>query len=283
MKLSKQDLSGWYTCNNFVLLKPIVDTTKFKYGTVEFYSPISQADGKPWNPYSSQPIVCQVIALPKKLVYGKKWRYVTSEHSLDLPPEQIKHLATLGREPKYTETELLNMPVPASMPWKTTLDLKQGDIVWCSANALMMCEKLNRTIEADGELFHLISYENIYLRKNGNDVVMLNGYALLSPVVKTDEYRESMAKKGIIIPEFKHKDDLPDRLAEIKYLGEPIEEYLDENRIDDDIYSVGDTVLLSFSINRRLEPGAKFFNGDDDFIVQRRCHFTAIFHEPINS
>ena len=273
MKITLADLSK--PMNNLVVLKPEVDTSKFKYGSVEFYMPLSQADGKPWNADASQPIVCSVVAAPRKLIYGKRKVFWESIEELDMPPEQKMHMHKMRMAAKFSETTIVEVPIPGSMRWKTDVQVKPDDIVWVNSSALKKAEQVGMTVEIDRQLYYLIHYENLYLKKKKKKVEMLNGWVLLEPIKDTEPWVIRAEKAGLIIPEGKKKV-LADRIAKVMYIGDPVE-YLFDDQYDYPEIKKGDTVMLKWKVNRRLEPFQKFFAQDSDLIVSRRSNIMGIF------
>jgi co-chaperonin GroES (HSP10) len=278
IELTLADLLKHRPCNNNVILKSVIDTSKFKYGSVEFYSPVSLADGKAYDPFSTAPIVCKVISTPKNLIFGTHKVLYTSHFDKPMPKEQRKALLEAGREHEttYIEQEWIEQPIPGSMPWKTTMDLKQGDIVWVSSNALVIAEQHGGTIEADKEIYYVIQYSELIMVKRGKNVKMLNGFMLLEPVDEPDSVVERAKKSGIVIPDITKQKKKSDKYAIVRYIGEPVE-YLFNNkdRMDYPEIKLGDTVLMSWGANRRLENGEKYLDGRE-YIASRRANITAI-------
>lgn len=275
MTLTLSDLKYYRPFNNRVILKPAVDTSKFRFGNAEFFAPINPADGKPYDPFKSQPVVCQVVSVPRKLIFGKHKVYYESTEELDLTPQQKAMLWQHRREAKFTEQTLVDAPIPGSMMWKTPIQVTQGDIVWVNSNYLAQAEKRLDTIEADGQLYYILPYESMYLKKTGDDVTMLNGFMLLEVIEDTPEWKQRAEKAGLTVPNI-GGDKYKDRFAIVRYIGDPVE-YLFNDRYDYPEIEAGDIVMLQYKINRRLEPGAKYFAKDGaDLIVSRRCNVMAV-------
>jgi hypothetical protein len=261
--------------NNYVLVKPAVDTTKIKMGNIELHMPVSPADGKPYDPYKSQPIVCGVVTPPRKLIFGKRKIFWETVEELDLPPETKAYLYKVRKEAKFSETTLIDAPVPESMMWKTPVEIKENDIVWVNSNALMWAAQKNETIEADGKVLYMIKYEQLYMKKTGPDVVMLNGWVLSELIDEPQEWVKKAEDIGLEVPRMFKSKEFNDRVGVVKYSGKPVE-YLFEDRYDHPQIKVGDVVLFEWKVNRRLEPGLKFFAKDKDMIVTRRCNIMGI-------
>lgn len=275
MNLSINELRSFHPIENRVIVKAAIDTSKFKYGSVEFYSPLSLSDGKPYDPFKSQPVVCTVIAPPRRLIFGKRKVFWETVEELDLPIETRIYLHKCRREAKFSETTIIDAPIPGSMPWCVSVRIKQDDIVWVNSNALYNAEKRHDTIICDGVLYYIIKYEDIYMRKTGDAVEMLNGWVLAELIEDTLEWRKRIEKLGLIVPKHLKKTGFDDKYGLIRYIGEPVE-YLFNDQYDHIEINWGDVVMFKWKVNRRLEPGMKFFAKDNDLIVTRRSNIIAI-------
>lgn len=105
-----------------------------------------------------------------------------------------------------------------AMSWRTDMDVRIGDRVWFYGMMSQDCEKLS----FKGRKFMVLSYEDLYLAKRGEEVIMLNGNVLLEPIFKTvkalsfeqhieDHIFGKIAYIGKINHEYEHdKEDCPD-------------------------------------------------------------------------
>ena len=275
MKITLQDLQSWHPANNYVVLKPEVNTEKISHGSLQLFSPVSLPDGKPYDQFTTQPIVCSVVSVPRKLIFGKRKMFFQTIEELDLSPQAKMLLYARRKEAKFSETTLIDAPIPGSMPHKTTCQVKQGDIVWVNNNALLHAEKQGSTVTCDGQLYYIIKYEDLYLKKSGDNVKMLNGWVLAELIEELPDWGKRLEKAGLIIPDTLKHEQFNDRLGIIKYIDEPVE-YLFDDRSDHPEVKVNDMVYFAWKINRRLEPGQKYFAKDTELIVTRRCNILAI-------
>ena len=124
-----------------------------------------------------------------------------------------------------------------SIDWDTDMELLPGDIVW--HNFMELADTYNIEVRDEKALYKLLRYEDIYLAKRGEELIMLNGYCLCEEVLR-------------------------DRLGELDVLDRDIDK------------GIGKVVLLG-KRNRsyRIRGGAKDLDGDDvlkvgDIIVKRR-------------
>ena len=275
MKLSKQQLHSYHPMNNHVVLKPEVNPEKIQYGSVEFFMPLSLADGTPYDRKKSQPIVCSVVSAPRRLIYGTRKVFWETIEELDIPPEQKMHMHKVRLEQKYSEITEIDVPIPGSMRWKTELQVKSGDIVWVNSNALINAEQNRMTLDCEKQLYYVIKYEDLYLKKKDDDVQMLNGWVLAELIQDIDAWMKQAENIGLYIPDIMKQIDLNDRLGTIRYVGDPVE-YMFNDRYDYPEIKVDDVVVFRWKVNRRLEPGMKYFTKDQDLIVTRRANIIGI-------
>ena len=254
--------------NNFVLLKPEPVDDRFKCGSITLINP-------KWDEFKNQPIVCKVVSTPKRLLFGKHWEYVETVEELDISHDQKMMLAAMRKEAKFSETTLVEKPIPGSMMWNTPMELKPDDIVWVNANALMVADRERNTIEVEDVKYYLLKYSEIYLKKAADDIKMLNGWVLAEIIEDTPEWQKKAVSIGLIIPEIMKNPRNNDRFAMIKYIGDPVE-YIFDDTYDFPEPKAGDVVMLKWKVNRRLEPGQKYFAKDSDMIVTRRSRVLAI-------
>ena len=275
MILTKPELRTYFPAANLVLLRAVVDTKKFHNTSLDLVVPT--VDGKPWDTFKHAPIVCEVVSAPKRLICGTHMVPYESVVEMDLPHEAMVELIRQRRQTKYTETTMIEHIVPGSMPWHTTVQVKPGDVVWVNPNALAQAAFNNTTIEADGETFYLIRYSELYLKK-ADKVRMLNGWCLLEPIEESADWQKRAEQSGIIVPDTLKKVPFNDRLAIVRYAGDPVR-YVLPDRYDHPEIEVGQVVMLNRPVNRRLEPGGRFFAADGiDYIVARRCDVRAIMN-----
>gem|GEM_PF-3595255 len=275
MILTRSELYSLFSLNNLVILKPEIDTSTIEYGSARFYMPLSLADGKPYDIFKTQPIVCSVVSTPKRLIFGKRKIFWETIDELDIPAEQKIMLHKHRIAAKFSETTLIDAPIPGSMRWKTTVQVKQNDIVWVNSSSLMKAEQVNMTLECDKQLYYIVPYESLYFKKKGDKVQMLNGWVLAEMVDTTKAWIKSAEKSGIIIPASYKINKYKDRMGIVRYIGDPVE-YLFEDDYDHPDINIGDVIMFKWKVNRRLEPGNKYFAKDKDLIVTRRTNIMAV-------
>lgn len=265
MNLTQGELLSFVPYKNLVLCESVVSPGEVDLGGVKITIDTT------FNPSMFQPIIQKVLATPKRLVYGKKQEDVNiggnqSSQNVDGSWNNIRHEEWFKRDE----------PIPNSMPWKTTMQVKRDDIVWVGYFSIIKAEAEHRLIICEGKKYYLIPYQDIYLKKNGDSVTMLNGWLLLEPLKpKDEEIVQRLLDKGIVIPKFTKEGD---KYAIVRYMGEPVDEYLEPTKHDTDEIALNDTVLMSWMANRRLEQSSKFFD-QKEYIVSRRTNICAILKD----
>jgi hypothetical protein len=154
-----------------------------------------------------------------------------------------------------------------SMPWKTEMQLKLGDQIWFD-----YLTSLNCTIfYCEGIQYKLIKYDDIYLAKRGDDIIMLNGYCLFTPIYK--EYKIEVLEKEI--------DPMRGIVARV---GQPNKEYRSGNKwfkMNDDAQIVpGMEVFFEKPFQVYLEGDHLLFDGNKYRLEQRKW-VTAIEQKPL--
>ena len=141
--------------------------------------------------------------------------------------------------------------------WETEMQLKVGDKVWVNYLSIIKGER----VQVGGEVYVLVPYEKIILTKRGDDLVMLNGYVLIEPVL------EETQQSGIIIL-LKQAKQASQR-GYVRHMGIPNKRYTDESHTDEIDIKLGDMVGLKHGYNSKLESSYHQTIGDY-WVVQRR-------------
>ncbi len=141
--------------------------------------------------------------------------------------------------------------------WETEMQLKVGDKVWVNYLSIIKGER----VQVGGEVYVLVPYEKIILTKRGDDLVMLNGYVLIEPVL------EETQQSGIIIL-LKQAKQASQR-GYVRHMGIPNKRYTDESHTDEIDIKMGDMVGFKHGYNSKLESSYHQTIGDY-WVVQRR-------------
>lgn len=258
------DLSDLHCCipmRNFVLTTSVMRADVVQLGDIDLQLDTS------WNELHHQPIMQKVVRVPRRLLYGRRKTTYTNSNGTTLDAET---------------------PVINSMEWLTDIDIKQGDTVYVDSYSLFNASKEGRLFDVDGVKYYLIPYPDIYFRLDNGQPVMLNGWVGCEPI--KDEERDvvkELKKLGVVFPSISLTNDnrrqqgSEDRLAIVRYIGLPVREYLDQNLEEHDAVSVGDTVILKWTANRRLEFDAGRFFGKTELIITRRPRIVGVMRDEL--
>lgn len=150
MEITSGEVTAMFPCNNWVLLRPLQDNSKIKTESgVELYM---DTDYKPEN---HAKVLCEVLAIPKQLIYNKKRK-------------------------EY------------SMEWKTEMNVKIGEKVIINYLKSLDAEKYNHFV-VNGEKLYLVPYSSLYLAMRNNQIIMLNGYMLMEQISKKSKFGSILA------------------------------------------------------------------------------------------
>ena len=146
---------------------------------------------------------------------------------ITVDPNQVEHFSVTAEVIRLPEKLVFNGD-NKNMHWRTVIELDIGDVVWCNYFSLMdAMGKLELAEEniltCEGEQYVFIKYSEIYVAKRDDDIIPINGYALIEPVF--DYYSTT----NIIIPDHLAKKD-SHFIGTIKHMAFPNEYYYGEDR-----------------------------------------------------
>ena len=209
----------------------------------------------------------EVLCPPRILTYYKKVVFGTRPLCYD-------------EQEKTYRMETVASNQSQGMPWNTKQELIRGDIVWLSAAFLKVLDEKSDYLLCGEQKYYVYPYENIYLKKVADSFKLLNGFILVSPICEISEIQNRLEKIGLA---YVGKNDPwtpgKDLLGIVRHMGD-IVEYDDGKDAgeDDEEISVGDTVILRWKLNRRLESSIHSVFSEP-FIVTRRRNITAIIRD----
>lgn len=273
--MTLNELMSMRPLNNRVIIKPLVDTTKVRHGSLELSLGMTP-DGGQFDEFKTAPVVCSVVIPPKRLIAAKRKVVHESVFEMDTTEAERIRLFQMRLEAKFTEATTIDKLVPNSLQWHTKVNIKEGDTVWVNANFFFNARERGDIINADGQVYYYAPYDALYLKSVDGVVTMLNGYVLAEVIDDTPDWTKRAEKAGLVVPDTIRKN-YTDRVAIVRYIGEPVD-YVMNDRYDHPEIKQDDVVLLTYKVNRRLEPGQRFFAKDNaDLIVTRRCNIMGIF------
>lgn len=276
MRITREELVVFKPRNNMVLCENVLETDKTKLGDQEIY-----IDNK-FRPEFHQPVVQRVIAINRQLVYGRKRQLVCYEHGTKGLPEFMPNGKKNPHFNFWYETTMEDSPVENSMPWKTTMECRVGDLVWVDFVSVFNASKRGRTLECEDKTYYLIPYQDIYCLSNDKGFKILNGWVFIEPVEYLKSIEEEKADgMGIVIAGKRKREAPEDKYGIVRFLGKPVEEYVNLDQSDTDELSEGDLVLMKFTFNRRLESHYHLKFSDKSLIASRRPWVAAIIRDSL--
>lgn len=188
---------------------------------------------------------------------------------------QEKHVPTSG--------EVINVCKKLNdfqMHWKTSIEVKSGDLVFYSFEAAYDC--LNDTgkifVDENNTKYFLLDYFDLFVAKRGEEIIPVNGYVLCEPV------EEELTSK-IQLPEFL-KRTRSDKFGRVVYLGARNTEYYLGNgkkEVRHDLkdcheIAVGDVVLFDKNCDLPVEYDLhqSLAGRNKTFYRMHRCYIKAI-------
>lgn len=190
---------------------------------------------------------------------------------VDTSFEPEKHIVRVGTVVKTPET-LVYHHKKSGYPWKTTMDLKEGDRVVMYFMAIQNClapEQKKCYIEGK-DVWIFIKYHNIYAVIEENNIRPINGYVLVEPVEDPAwlEKKARLAKLNMDLPDLRKSSNVDAAYGKIAYMGVPNEEYADDYKSDDHHNEqVGDTVVMKritdipveYEYHAKMDGGRKLY------------------------
>ena len=260
IRVEQSTVQAFQPVNSKVLIKPLSDYSTTKGGLIIPHQ---------LKLTYEQSVVAEVLCPPKILFYYKK--QVSGTHPLYYDEKEKTY---------RQETVVSNQSM--GMPWLTKQELAQGDIIWLSAAFLKQLDEKGDYLLCEDQKYYLYPYEHIYLKKIKDNFKLLNGFILVSPICEVSEIQHRLEKAGLV---YTGKDNLwepgKDVLGTVKFMGDMVEYDDGESAGEDDPeISVGDTVILRWKINRRLESAIHSIF-ENPFIVTRRRNISAIIRESL--
>lgn len=150
-----------------------------------------------------------------------------------------------------------------SMGWKTSMPLQVGDKVWFHPLISKNCNQ----IQTEDALYKFIPFDDLFVGRRGDEVICLNGNVIIEP------------QKAPKVSEFDIRDNWDNTKGVVKWVGEPVEEYLHPQVADMVGVKPGDLVMLErgtfvFYLERSQYNAS--FDGDKQYYVVQGRHIIAI-------
>lgn len=190
---------------------------------------------------------------------------------VDTSFEPEKHVVRIG-----TVEKVPDKLYQKDAPWKTNIEIKEGDRVVMYFLAIQNClsPEQKKYIRKGNDVWIFIKYHNIYAVIEEGNIRPVNGYVLVEPVEDPEWIREKKlaAMKNLEIPDLREASNTNVTYGKIVYMGKPNESYHDHYKSDmhhDE--QVGDTVMMKRirDIPVEYEYHAKIDGGRKLYRIQR--------------
>lgn len=151
---------------------------------------------------------------------------------VDTTYEVEKHITITGEVMALPSKLYYSGRPNIGMPWETEMELKVGDRVFMYylsvANAFRK-ETFNAIVEEDAR-YVFIKYQYIFATIRNGELYPLNGYCLIEPSQDPDWLllKAKLAKVGMEPVKLKDFSNTNVNYGIVRYLGKPIEEYVDK-------------------------------------------------------
>ena len=190
---------------------------------------------------------------------------------IDTSFEPEKHIVRVGTVEKTPEN-LIYHHKKSGYPWKTTMDLKEGDRVVMYFMAIQNClaPEKKKCYREGKDVWIFIKYHNIYAVIEKNNIRPINGYVLVEPVEDPAwlEKKERFEKMNMEIPDLRKASNVDVTYGKIAYIAPPNEEYADDYKSDlHHEEKVGDTIVMrritdipvEYEYHAKMDGGRKLY------------------------
>lgn len=190
---------------------------------------------------------------------------------VDTTYEVEKHITVTG-EVMALPTKLHYSGQPnIGMPWETEMELKIGDRVFMYylsvANAFRK-ETFNAIVEEDAR-YVFIKYQYIFAAIRDGKLFPINGYLLVEPSEDPDwlVLKEKLGKAGLQPVKLKNFTNTDVNYGIVRYIGNPVLEYVDKYSDKGVNVGVGDIVVtrritdipLEYDLHAKADGGKKYW------------------------
>jgi len=191
--------------------------------------------------------------------------YGTLTLKLDTSFEIGKHAANKGVVIKVPEKFVYSkIPNINTSDWDTEIEVEPGDLVWFDYLSGIECNQ----IECKGELYYVLPYHTLYVSRRKEEVIPLNGYVLLEPIIKEEGYKDFKFDRE------RAKD------AIVAYSGSCNKKYRNKQYYDDPAIKAGEKVIYGKVSGLFLEQEEhSSFNGKKRHRIIQRRYLTGIIEK----
>lgn len=163
------------------------------------------------------------------------------------------------------------------MPWKTHIELSCGDKVIMYYLSIMNAfrPEIQKYFMEGEDKYVFVPYDKVFVKYGDGWITPINGYCLIEPTEDPSitRERERMKAIGMELVSFREKTNTHVCFGIVRYMGEPVEEYVDPGISDRGVdIKIGDTVILKkisdvplqYDLHQKINSGKKLWK------IQRR-------------
>jgi len=184
---------------------------------------------------------------------------------IDTSWEREKHAPTIGEVVKVPNRLIFDRKsTMRTTEFDVDMELKVGDQAIYHYLVPENCMKRGEYVEVNDDIYFVVNYDQIFCAKRGDEVIMVNGYILIEPVV------EDAFESNILITPESLKDKNSPIEGIVRYIGSPVRNYLYEKDLPPESANepqVGDRVMfledsdipLQYDLHANLEGKKMFF------------------------
>jgi hypothetical protein len=190
---------------------------------------------------------------------------------VDTTYEVEKHITVTGEVMALPSKLYYSGRPNIGMPWETEMELKIGDRVFMYylsvANAFRK-ETFNAIVEEDAR-YVFIKYQYIFAAIRDGKLFPINGYLLVEPSEDPDwlVLKEKLGKAGLQPVKLKNFTNTDVNYGIVRYIGNPVLEYVDKYSDRGVNVGVGDIVVtrritdipLEYDLHAKADGGKKYW------------------------
>lgn len=198
------------------------------FGTKLIADEIGNLDGKLFN----NKVLVEVEDFVYENIKTESGFQLTIDPSYEVPQYAVRH----GKVALLPDRLITWEEDSKAMTWKTDIEVRIGDVVWFYG----MMGQASEKVSFQGRKFMIVSYEDLYVAKRGDEVICLNGNVLLEPIYR---HVEALSYTQTI---------LDTTFAKVSFIGAVNKEY-EHDKEDCSELKEGMEVILSGFAQRYLE------------------------------
>ena len=137
--------------------------------------------------------------------YGKVIIRIIGKNDVIKTGENSLYIDTTFRKEQHAITcgEVVSVSDQIDESIRTNIEVRVGDIVFFHYLSILNCIRDDKYFMYEEEVYYPVNYESLYCAKRGEQVISLNGYILVRPILKNTEE----VVNGVYLPESMMKQE----------------------------------------------------------------------------